>query len=85
MLKSIKSSYKGSFCVETAFGQNVLLCTFIWPKCPGQNVLSKMSVAKTSVHPLKHSIWDRNSDNGHDRPSELNLRLGDGKHKSRYT
>ena len=43
LYESIKSSYKASFCVEIAFGQNVLLCNFIWPKCPwpkhlGQNI-----------------------------------------------
>ena len=36
MYKSIKSSCKASFCVERAFAQNVLLCTFI-------------NMAKTSV------------------------------------
>ena len=62
MYKSIKSSYKASICVEIAFGQNVLPCTFIWPKCPwpecpGRNVLAKMSVAEASVHPFVH-IFD---------------------------
>ena len=37
MCKSIKSSYKAFSCVEIVYGQNVLRCTGIWPKRPGQN------------------------------------------------
>ena len=41
--RSVKSSYELSFRVEKVFGQNILLCTCIWPKRPwpkrpGQNV-----------------------------------------------
>ena len=53
MYKGIKSLYKASDCVEIVFGQNFLVCTFIWPKClwpkcPGQNVCGQNVPAKMS-------------------------------------
>ena len=44
MYKSIKSSYKSSFCVEIVFGQNSYFVSV-----SGQNLPAEISVAKMSV------------------------------------
>ena len=61
MYKSIKSSYKASFCVEIAFGQNALLCNFIWPRHLWPNVRPPKTICPHSfdVGAYKNSI--RNS------------------------